>query len=398
MFGNRLLFINSSHLNRPTSSYLILDKNRVICFVKDDDYKHHTGVILMFRALNKENNKSIVSIDPNWIDNKVELKQLCKSDKIICPWCLESVNFKSGEQKRSHFAHKVLKNCPYSKESPIILEARATLYDWLIQKTQHKSGWSIEVEVEIHENTKKKIDCLVRTQTTCFAYIIIEKTLSLDDRECLNAFIRNNSWKLIVIFAMEMHKLSHIENSVALTTVERQYIFHSCYDYSSDESVDYLGSLFYLDGKDKDMLVTRRLERIHAPQIFEGEYFKKPLNDALLSPQTGEFVLPGEHELLQKELEQAALEEKLQRDRIEKKREQDLRKAHELLKQRPLFNPPNRPNKSNSLSIKKPSKIKSPAFLKCQYCGKVTNDWWFKDPETGTCKCQECSRRNRSKS
>jgi len=32
----------------------------------------------------------------------------------------------------------------------------------------------------------------------------------------------------------------------------------------------------------------------------------------------------------------------------------------------------------------------------CEICGRKTNDWWYYDGKTGTCRCQDCKRQGKT--
>lgn len=366
----------------------------------------------MFKAINRVDSRIFVSLDSRWEKDPSEIKSCCKSDEIICPWCLESVTFRLCNEKSSHFAHKTLKDCPFSKESPAVLEIRAVLYDFLVKKASVKSGWGVDLEVEFdpENKIKKKIDCLLRAGEKKFAYIIFDRSFKPEYRDILEDWLWRNKCSCNAIFALDT--LKFVEDSpdeILLSTTARHYISKKEYDEYPLSTSENLGSLFFIDGKNRHLKIARRILPFHPPQIFSCEFRDEKLEKVLLSPATGEFVMPGEHEELkaQKKIEEEQIKRRLeekqkQAEKLERIRREFLdRNGNETLEESS-----SEPQDNFDFSQKGPSEVIKieavesrsvfgPDALTCVICNRITTNWWFKDPTTKTCKCYDCYDRKK---
>ncbi|EKD81530.1 MAG: hypothetical protein ACD_39C01767G0005 [uncultured bacterium] len=349
----------------------------------------------MFRAQNKLNGNFLVSIDPVWLSQKEVLADICQTDQVICPYCKEPVRLRAGKYRRWYFAHKTLLNCPFTHESPTVLEARAALYEWLLTKVPSKPGWSVDVEIPTGDpSMKKRVDCLLKSQSKAFAYIIFDKSVKLGTRQELQDQICQKGWHLNVLFAMDFFKPANYPNSVLLSTTERDFLTMTEFDLFDEIGQESFGSLFYINGKTREIKVIRRASLMHSPQIFEGEIFDEELQKVLISPKTGELVLPGEYEKLQALKEAKRAQEKRDNEHRERILQEQLammkktetrseRTGSEILKQTLLEPPPeNHQQTQASLPV-------------CLICHQPSSDWWYYDGITNTCKCQNCSDRNK---
>jgi len=88
----------------------------------------------MFVAKDIELKSRVTSLDPEWGSRLDELRDLAKSGRLVCPGCEQLLQFRVGEKRRPHFAHRVLSECPLAKQTAEILEAKAKLYVWLCTK------------------------------------------------------------------------------------------------------------------------------------------------------------------------------------------------------------------------------------------------------------------------
>jgi hypothetical protein len=349
----------------------------------------------MFRAQNKLNGDFLVSIDPVWCNQRETLANICQNEQAICPYCREPVRLRAGKLRRWYFAHQTLLNCPFTHESPTVLEARAALYDWLLTKIHGKPGWSVDVEVPVEDpSITKRVDCLLKSQSRAFAYIIFDKGMKLETRLELKHQVRRKGWHLNVLFAMDFFKPANYPNSVMLSTTERDFFTRTEFDLYNDIGREIFGSLFYINGKTREVKVIRRLSLLHSPQIFEGEIFDETLQKVLIAPKTGELVLPGEYEKLQALKEAKRSQEERDKERKERTLQEYLaamqkaettseRTGNETLKQTLL-----KPTPANNQQTRTNLPI-------CLICHQPSEDWWYYDGLTNTCKCQNCSERNK---
>ncbi len=349
----------------------------------------------MFRAQNKLNGNFLISIDTVWFNQREALVNICQADQVVCPYCKEPVRLRAGNYRRWYFAHKTLLNCPFTHESPIVLEARAALYEWLLTKIHNKPGWSVDVEIPTDDpSMKKRVDCLLKSQSRTFAYIIFDKGVKLETRMNLQSQIRQKGWHLNALFAMDFFKPANYPNSVMLSTTERDFLTITEFDLCDEIGRERYGSLFYINGKTRQVKIIRRAALMHPPQTFEGEIFDEELQKVLIAPKTGELVLPGEYEQLQalKEARRAQEQrDKEHRERILQEHLAMMKKTETLsertggktLKQTVLEPPPENNQQTQA------------ALPICLICHQPSSDWWYYDGITNTCKCQNCSDRNK---
>ncbi len=349
----------------------------------------------MFRAQNKLNGDFLISIDPAWFSQRESLVDICLTDQVVCPYCKEPVRLRAGNYRRWYFAHKTLLNCPFTQESPTVLEARAALYEWLLTKIHNKPGWSVDIEIPTDDpSMKKRVDCLIKSPSGVFAYIIFDKGVKLETRLELQSQIRRKGWHLNVLFAMDFFKPANYPNSVSLSTTERDFLTSTEFDLCDEISQERLSSLFYINGKTRQVKVIRRTSLLHPPQIFEGELFDEELQKVLIAPKTGELVLPGEYEKLQALKEARRAQEK----RDKESRERILQEHFAMMKKtetrsecagskalkQTVLEPPPEDNQQTQV-----------ALPVCLICHQPSSDWWYYDCITNTCKCQNCSERNK---
>ena len=359
----------------------------------------------MYKAINTRDGTAIITLDPRWANALDFLRSLDAQDLLVCQRCWQPLRVRAGQVKRWHFAHKHLLNCPYGHESPELLDARAVLYEWLATKF----GDKVIIEKTIDStHFERPIDCWIERGPASIAYWIIDKATMPDDRDALRSGF--SRLKVAVNWLFTSSMLREDENKpecVHLTTTEREFMQQTIYDpvVSSDPDGK---SLHYLDADSHTLSTFRGLHCIHSPQLFRGRKLSHTLTEVLVSPETGEFVHPGEHERLQKYRRQAELEKQLkQAQEAQAKRGQSWRQS---MAERPgvqepkpsqeiarpttlpatpprwmalLENEPKRDNQADTAPGYKAEAV-------CEFCGKKTTDWWYFDPKTGLCKCHMC--------
>lgn len=313
----------------------------------------------MFKALDKRDESDVVILDPQWLEAIDKLRELDHKDILICQGCRQPVRVRAGEQRRKHFAHKHLENCSYEDESAILRNARAVLYEWLVNKFD--KNVTIEKQVD-GTDLFRPIDCWVTHGSKVFAYWIFDSSIKPEKRIAL----QNSAKKLGIhfhwVFCSDLlHTDQDDPDKIFLTTTEREFIRHSKYDEAYDYSTEN-GSLHYLDAENRKLITLRCLFLHHKPQVYRGYKIDSELDQVLASPETGEFMHNGEHEKLIKHEQEFGFIDK------------------ESINQNS-----GSMNSSNSLFGKK----------KCQICGEMTDDWSFYDGKTGLCKCSACLKKAR---
>lgn len=358
----------------------------------------------MFKAQRGLTKEYVIILDSYWNEETVELlRQNGRDDELICPVCKQPVLVKAGQKKRWHFAHKDLTNCPLKNESPNVLQARMLLYSWL------KSKLGDKVTIEQHfsgSNLPRPVDCYVELSNEHkIGYWILEK--GIRDRWAIQHALFQLGISIVWIPLADMLREDDQDQwTVHLTPTERDITYLSEYNklYSSKG-----GSLSYLNVENNNIFTLRGLSCIHSPQKYHFNFkLETVLEQVLLSPQTGEFVHPGEHERLEKHNKEIEEQERLiaiEKQRIlneETKRQQELAEQQDMIssnlttrscKERQHFSSSSDPEPKSQKDKKKESE--SYPYLEklytCRICGIMGTDWVDLDLSNNTCICSnEC--------
>lgn len=356
----------------------------------------------MFKSFDCQTSEEIIILDPCWNDETIDsLRLKGKEDHLACPVCKQAVHVKAGEERRWHFAHKNLGTCPLRNESPNILQARSLLYKWL------KSKYGNAVTVEKHfpgYELPRPFDCYVEiSKDRKFGYWILER--GIRSRSSLEAVITNLDISMTWVFLSTMLRMDKEDIfSIYLSTTERDLMYSSEYN----EMRGHGNALNYLDINNNLVITLRGLHCIHPPQQYEiNAKITNTLMDMRISPKTGEFVHPGEYELLQE------FQEKLRLENQRKKNKQDLIQREkgrlwqmkEKIQDRQLpqiFKPKYQENAAVSSTYPKVIRESHATYTyeylekmyTCTVCGIQTKNWVKLDMKTDTCVCSiECLKR-----
>ncbi len=336
----------------------------------------------MFRAINKKSGKEIIILDNRWHQGNIEQLRLKGRSKILhCPECQKPLTVKAGDQKRWHFAHQDLDECPLRNESASILQARSLLYKWL----QGKFSDKVTIEKNIEEcSFPRPVDCYVQLDNgTKIVYWILET--GIRNRSELLWDIDESEIQVNWVFLHSMLKKDekHV-NEFYLSPTERDFFNQS--DYMDV----YNGpSLNYLNIETSELKTLRGLYLVHSPQKYKcNEVLNGPLDEILISPKTGEFVYLGEYEKLQVYRKSQNLRQLKMKTPIKSEEDFSFMESEtgfsegyeeELnpIKQRSV------PPHSEGVNI-----LNEP--VPCEICGKITKEWSTFNCSKRTCECREC--------
>lgn len=392
----------------------------------------------MFRSLHKLSAQSIVSLDPEWKHRVDELRTWSRIDLLVCPECRQPVRFRLPARRRRHFAHKHRANCPYTNESAELLAARAVLYTWLIGKQW--GAVSLEHKPD-GADLPRGIDCWLETDAGCFAYWLIDGLMSPARREALRKALRSVDALVHWVFLRNVQRQAPgSRKGILLSTTEREFMKPSQYDLPVDSGkVQGGASLHYLDPAAEALVTFRALHLVHHPQLYAGSRTANQMDDIRISPRTGEFVHPGEHERLsvfrremqrreaehaerlkrEQEQQEARRSERRQRQQEQRERQQRLleklretraqgerqatqaQKLSDSVKARlrgrrtPARNADPRASTSEDRTADNRYRALQDLFRRkgvCRTCGEAKRDWTSYDPKSRTGLCRECSR------
>ncbi|MBC8508783.1 MAG: hypothetical protein ISR58_15670 [Anaerolineales bacterium] len=344
----------------------------------------------MYKVLHKSSGQEITILDSRWRAQVDYLKSLDKQDDLICPGCEQPVRVRAGKVYRWHFAHKHLQNCPFERESLLLLQTRAVLYKHLASKFGDENV-AVEKKLDSPE-FPRHIDCWVEKDDQCFAYWIFDQRMPPDERSNLKSCFGKLDSVVNWVLAAEMLRVDLIHsNRVHLTTTERAFINRTDYDLAWQTHITQLGgSLHYLDADCESFITYRNLELSHAPQLYAGKRIETKLSDMLVSLNNGEFVHPGEGEKLRQRQNEISTEKKMA--------DQRLHQAAEFLRKISSKHPKSYSKKSASSTRGDNPRIldTSRPFARegaCKFCGTITSDWVTYNGKTKRCICRQCKDR-----
>lgn len=353
----------------------------------------------MFKAINKTTLSSIIILDEKWDARIDELRLMAHQDLLVCQECNQPVRVRAGgenafgrEKKRiirRHFAHKHKQNCSYQSESYKLLAARVSLYNFL--KRKFKDNVTIEKKND-DPRFFRPFDCWVDFNGHSFAYWIFDQGLKAQKREGLLAAVKESNFVVNWIFdGSILNNDVEDRNIVNLSTTERTFQSPSKFNITSD--YHQLGkTLHFLDSNDDKMVSFRSLQLQHEPQQHYGLRKESLLTDLMVSPSSGEFVHPGESEVLK---EYALIQDERMKLRESQRGESlSLPRACDLLVQIPAadvserYSSPPKPQttgRANNIPLEKENRQ-----LKCMICGELVDTWWMEDTAIEMCKCYNC--------
>jgi hypothetical protein len=344
----------------------------------------------MYKSIHRDTGEEIISLSPEWRKRLEDLRALDHADLLVCQSCRQPVRVKAGAHRRTHFAHKHLKGCSYGAESPAILEARGALYEWLLEQFPGR----VTVEKSFPDPAlPRAVDCWVDAAPLNplrpLAYWVIDAPLKLEARETIQAALAQTGAAITWVFTTSMlHVDPKTPGRIRLSPTERDFTVHSPYDEIGRESrittQDFGASLHYLDPETQTLVTYRSLDRVHAPNIFSGRIERRILSLTQASPDTGEFVHPGEENRLVVSRDHRARRDARIQRWLQPSPQAPLADHH------PWNTPDDHPGGVSAAPATLPQSLSQLAV--CIYCGEETEDYWMSWIEGGArkCKCHPC--------
>jgi hypothetical protein len=345
----------------------------------------------MFKAINTTSNEAIISLDIMGEAETAEARRKGQEGSLCCQVCREPVFLKAGTERRTHFAHKTLRNCPTRNEPADILEARAVLYQWLRSKFGDVA--TIERQVD-NSDLSRPFDCWVTREEDNLAYWLIGKRVPFEELASIErAAEKNNAHLTWTFLSKVLRRPERVPSSVSLSTTERHCLKNSDYDAAYERTSR--GTLHYIDSDRTTIATLRALHCVHHPQMYAGHEIRTTMSEVLVAPKTGEFVHPGEHDKL--EVTRRKSRERKERNRREA--DESRRMAEEA--QARMTDPSGQRHRPErrlaAMSYPTPPSGANREAI-CTECDQVTTDWWMYDGKTDTCRCNVCRRRREGRS
>lgn len=372
----------------------------------------------MFKAVNSQNGKHIIILNPEWKDNdNIDcLRSLGRKDDLVCQRCGQPVRVRAGTHRKWHFAHKQIKDCPLQNESSALLSARAILYEWLIGKFCPSI---VTLEKEIKQiSLKRPVDCFVENKSHKIAYWIVDSQIKPLQREEMKRGFERLSIQVNWIF---LHKMMNVNDEepgqLFLSTTEREFMHsseYSCIDQDF-ENKNPLFSIHYINCENGFLTSFRTLNAIHGPQLYSGCRKEHHISEILvLGKKTGELIHPGEYEQLQQWKQSKIEYERVRDEAINRlKKEAEKKKEGQLEKQKRWSCHWKELNQLHGhglqqakrkhaidIHLERDGNVYSQNLLEfkkeaeCELCGNLTTHWYYFNGKTNTCKCMECYRRS----
>jgi hypothetical protein len=353
----------------------------------------------MLKAAHSQTAEEILILAPRWKHDLSALRQLDHADLLVCPGCRQPVRVKAGELKRWHFAHKHLANCPFEKQSPLLLATRAVLYEWLVTQFGEEH---VALE-KLVEGLPRPLDAYVAGEFAT-AYWIFDTRMPPDERDRLREKLSSLGANLIWVFAAPILQVEvgH-PGLINLTTTEREFRQHTTSDAAQPVDAFLAGdTLHYLDAEAETLITYRNLGLRHPPQSFIGRRLESPLSTVQVDLQSSDFLHPGEAERI--------AEYRQRQQHRQEKMHNTLPKLGSrfasILPEAGVEHSAERPISAFPAGLFQKSRAAKPAkrpenqeeylvpFARtgtCKNCGKQTDDWVSFDGRTGTCVCRDCS-------
>jgi hypothetical protein len=342
----------------------------------------------MLKAQHAQTGEEMLILAPRWKGNLSGLRQLDHQDLLVCPGCRQPVRVKAGRVKRWHFAHKHLANCPFEKQSPLLLATRAALYEWLVTQFGEER---VTLE-KLVEGLPRPLDAQVSGEPGA-AYWIFDNRMPPDERDRLRQKLSHLGAPVIWVFAAPILKTEPEQTAqIHLTTTEREFKTQTDSDIAQPlETFSPGETLHYLDAETETLITYRNLNLRHPPQLFTGRRLETPLAAVRVDSLTGDFLHPGEAEKI-------AQHHQTQQHRDEKMRQTLPKLGTRFASMMPSAGRSDLSRLFSASPGEKPAAndvLRAP-FARigiCKHCGNQTDDWISFDGRTGTCVCRQCSEK-----
>lgn len=351
----------------------------------------------MFVALDRVSEKRICSLDDVWTARADELRRWTVDGRLVCPGCEQLVRFRRGKRVRAHFAHRVLSECPLSKQSAEILEAKAQLYGWMTGK---KRG-QVEMDVDMRIDGWDRVADLTLTLAPdrMFAYWLFDRQQR--QRHGLLAEAKRRSGRFHFFHTQSAFN-RHSRKRLALTASQRDFMWRSDYDTSETNREE--GHLCFLSGDSGTVQLFRGLALVHPPNLYGWSIHRSgPLESALIDPLSGEIVFQEDLEnrkqwQLEQERKRKEADERKERARAARKKfeEAEKKRVASLRQHADAMRAPGKAALRVAAANKPGPEAELRAYehlngpFRCEQCGKMTKEWTTAVPSAGTCLCREC--------
>lgn len=242
----------------------------------------------MFAALKISDRSRVNSIAAQWDGREENLRELARSDELVCPGCKQSLWLRTGDVRRRHFAHRDLSECRLGKQSAEVLEAKAQLFTWLESKFPDKVQIDLEIESSGKEGTA---DLVVELENGRHStYWIFDRLIR--NRKVYPKPAENKTGRVHYIHT-ESTRSHGSENGIVLSPSQRHFISYSGYDLALNRPG--IGHLHFFSGTESTLRIYRGIHLIHPPALHDWEELREgSLESCHVCPQSGELVFDAD--------------------------------------------------------------------------------------------------------
>lgn len=307
----------------------------------------------------------------------VQLRELTRAALIVCPVCREPLWLRAGEQRRAHFAHRILANRPQAHTSATIIETRWLLYKFFQDRIRGgKLAGSIELEPVVPELPEGiSVDLILRRDAKpSVAILLLETAMKPAARVAAPAAIEaTGSIFRPVFLSATLKRMDEPMNAYALNPTHRDFKHESPFGIV-DNSL-WHASLHFMNPESLRWTSLRGLRLIHSPQVFQTtSVHESAVNDLLWSESQAEWTHLGE-------------------PRVKLRSSEGVSSP-----QLPISSLAPTPLRKNALqpahSLKPEVTFQAPAWISnglvCIGCRVRTDKWQTAMPAADSCVCKEC--------
>lgn len=307
----------------------------------------------------------------------VRLRELTRSALIVCPVCREPLWLRAGEQRRAHFAHRVLANCPQANTSASIIESRRLLYRFFQDRIRGgKLAGAIELEPVAPELPERiTVDLILRRDAKPSVVIMLLETAMKPTARLAapTAIEATGSIFRPVFLSSTLKRIDEPMNAYALNPTQRAFKHQSPFGIVDDS--ERRDSLHFLNPESLQWTSLRGLRLIHSPQVFQTtSVHQSTVDDLLWSESQAEWTHVGEPRVKFRPFEG------------ESSAQLSIRSSVPTLLRKNALQPAH--SSKPEITFQAPAWISN--GLVCIGCQIRTDEWQTAKPAADTCVCKEC--------
>jgi len=227
-----------------------------------------------------------------------ELRERTRRDELTCPECKALLNFRAGELRIPHFAHRSRGDCPLASVSLERLLSRQLLYRFFCARIgPGKLSGPVELEPAMSNlPAKMRFDVLVRRGDKApVAVMLVETGVKSEIRRALSMCEDREGYVFRPVFLASRLKptLVDCETFYQLDTTQRDWRYETRY---GSQAVGWSQpTLHFIDPSPSEWRSLRGLRLEHAPGTFFAKSVRvSPISEILWSEGQSDWTHPGE--------------------------------------------------------------------------------------------------------